>query len=80
MIVTQFICKAAWYGSTHNAKGPSALTFYRIGVQANTHAQTCDQNVFHRGGGAGPADRAAAGPIFLIVGGGAPRGLEHVGR
>ena len=34
----------------------------------------------YRGGGAGPADRAAAGPIFLIVGGGAPRGLEHVGR
>ena len=33
-----------------------------------------------RGGGAGPADRAAAGPIFLIVGGGAPGGLEHVGR
>ena len=33
-----------------------------------------------RGGGVGTADRAAAGPIFLIVGGGVPRGLEHVGR
>ena len=38
-----------------------------------------------RGGGAGPADRAVAGPVFLVVGGEAPSGKPrpfsvHVGR
>jgi len=33
-----------------------------------------------RGGRAGPADQAAAGPIFWMVGGRALHGLEHVGH